>query len=289
MSSHDNAAETGTPAPDGAAPVEPTAGAVPAAGDAPAAPATPAPEAPQAEEPAPSSGINKQAVLLAAAKSEIVKLNAANAGLAAANEQLRASNAELSAGHGELAASNADLKDRLVRTLAEMDNLRKRTEREKADVRKYAISDFARDVLGIGDNIQRAINHVPKEDAEKDPALQSFLEGVQLLERELLSILERHGVSRIIPDNEPFNPHLHQAVMEEENAALPAGTVMQVFQAGFMIADRCLRPAVVSISRGGPKGAKPEAANDVAPPATGEPRDDAGTAQDTDPAPPQGG
>jgi molecular chaperone GrpE len=140
-----------------------------------------------------------------------------------------------------------------------MENLRKRTEKEKADLRKFAISEFARDVLSIGDNIQRALDHVPEDAAERDPALKSFREGVQLLERELLAVLERHGVRRIVPDLEPFNPHLHQAVMEEQNPAVPAGTVLQVFQAGFIIDERCLRPAMVSVSRGGPKPAKPEA------------------------------
>ena len=157
----------------------------------------------------------------------------------------------------KLASETADAKDRMLRALAELDNVRRRTEKEKADNSKYAISEFARDVIGIGDDVQRAIDHVPAEAAETDPALKSLLEGVQLMERELLATLERHGVVKLSPQGERFDPNRHQAVMEQDNSEVPAGTVVQVLQAGYMIGERNLRPAVVVISKGGAKAAKP--------------------------------
>jgi len=149
----------------------------------------------------------------------------------------------------------ADLKDRLLRAHAEVENIRKRSEREKEETAKYAITKLARDIVGVGDNFQRAIDAVPPDAVERDAALKSFLEGVTLTERELLNVLERYGIRKIIPHNEPFNPHVHQAVMEMQRTDVPAGTVVQVFQAGFVIEDRVLRPAMVAVAKGGPKPA----------------------------------
>lgn len=165
-----------------------------------------------------------------------------------------------------LQAENVELKDRLLRAHAEMDNVRKRGEREKSDTLKYAVSKFAEDVLTIGDNVQRAIAAVPPEAAEQDAALKSFLEGVTMTERELVNVLERHGIKRMDPLGAPFNPHHHQAVMETQSTEVPHGTVTQVLQAGYMIEDRILRPAMVIVAKGGPKagtadqssGGKPE-------------------------------
>lgn len=158
-----------------------------------------------------------------------------------------------------LQAEVTDLKDRLLRAHAEMDNVRKRGEREKADTLKYAVSKFAQDVLSVGDNVQRAIAAVPAEAAEQDAALKSFLEGVTMTERELINVLERHGIKRMDPLGAPFNPHLHQAVMEAQNPSVPNGTVTQVLQSGYMIEDRVLRPAMVIVAKGGPKlAAQPE-------------------------------
>jgi len=154
-----------------------------------------------------------------------------------------------------LQAEAADLKDRLLRAHAEVENIRKRSEREKEDTAKYAVSRLARDIVNVGDNFQRAIDAIPLGAAEQDPALKSFLEGVTLTERELLNVLERHGIRRVQPMHEPFNPHLHQAVMEIQRSDVPSGTIVQVFQAGFMIEDRVLRPAMVAVSKGGPKPA----------------------------------
>jgi molecular chaperone GrpE len=167
----------------------------------------------------------------------------------------------------ELESQVADLTDRLLRAHAEIDNIRKRAEREKADTAKYAISKFARDIVGVSDNFQRAIAAVPPGAANRDPALKSLVDGVSMSEREFLQVLERHGLKRIDPTGEIFNPHLHQAVMEQPNAELPAGTVLQVLQAGYSIGDRVLRPAMVVVAKGGAKPAKPadqarRAAND---------------------------
>jgi molecular chaperone GrpE len=167
-----------------------------------------------------------------------------------------------------LQAEVADLKDKYLRAHAEIENVRKRAEREKEDTAKFAIAKLARDIVNVGDNFQRAIDAVPAGAAEQDPALKSFLEGVTLTERELLNALERHGIKRIQPVNEPFNPHLHQAVMEIAREDLPAGTIVQVFQAGYTIEDRVLRPAMVSVAKGGAKPpAGAEGSGQVPPPA----------------------
>ena len=160
----------------------------------------------------------------------------------------------------ELRDENADLKDRLLRAAAEMENLRRRTERDKADTAKFTISSFARDVLTIGDNIARAIEHVPAEAAEKDPALKSFLEGMQVTERELLNVMERHGIVRFDPKGEKFDPHRHQAMFEVDNKDVAGGTIVEVVQAGYVIAERVLRPALVGVAKGGAKPAKAEQA-----------------------------
>jgi molecular chaperone GrpE len=155
-----------------------------------------------------------------------------------------------------LRAEVADLKDKLLRAHAEVENIRKRGEREREDTAKYAVTRFARDIVTVGDNFQRAIDAVPAGAAEQDPALKSFLEGVTMTERELLNVLDRHGIKRLQPLNEPFNPHLHQAVMEIARTDVPSGTIVQIFQAGFMIEDRVLRPAMVAVAKGGPKPAQ---------------------------------
>jgi molecular chaperone GrpE len=165
-----------------------------------------------------------------------------------------------------LQAEAADLKDRLLRAHAEVENIRKRSEREKEETAKYAVTKLARDVVNVGDNFQRAIDAIPPGAAEQDDALKSFLEGVTMTERELLNVLERHGIRRVQPVNELFNPHVHQAVMEIQRSDMPSGTIVQVFQAGFMIEDRVLRPAMVAVAKGGPKAAP--AADGAAGPAT---------------------
>jgi molecular chaperone GrpE len=166
-----------------------------------------------------------------------------------------------------LQAEASDFKDKWLRAHAEIENIRKRVEREKEETAKYAITRLARDIVTVGDNFQRAISAVPADAAENDPALKSFLEGVTLTERELLNALERHGIRRQEAMNEPFNPHLHQAVMEIPRNDVAEGTIVQVFQSGFMIEDRVLRPAMVAVAKGGPKlPATPNGAGSAPPP-----------------------
>ena len=136
-----------------------------------------------------------------------------------------------------------------------MDNLRKRTERDKEDTAKYAISKFAREVLAVGDNLQRATAAVPPGAADADPALKALIDGVGLTEREFLNVLERNGVRRIDPEGQPFNPHQHQAMIEidQPELTLAPGTIVQVYQPGYVLKDRVLRPAMVVVAKGGEK------------------------------------
>jgi molecular chaperone GrpE len=153
----------------------------------------------------------------------------------------------------------ADAKDRMLRTLAEMENLRKRTAREVSDARTYGISGFARDVLDIVDNLQRALDAVPAEArAAADPGLKALIEGVELTERSLHNALEKHGVKRFDPAGEKFDPNVHQAMYEVPDSSIPVGTVAQVIQAGYMIGERILRPALVGVAKGGAKAAASE-------------------------------
>jgi molecular chaperone GrpE len=164
-----------------------------------------------------------------------------------------------------LAKEAADARDRVLRTLAEMENLRKRTSREVADARVYGITGFARDVLDIADNLQRALDALPYETrAAADPGLKALIEGVELTERSLLSALEKNGVKKFDPAGEKFDPNFQQAMYEVPDPTVPSGTVMQVVQSGYMIGDRILRPALVGVSKGGAKSA-PAAANGNAP------------------------
>src|ERR1700709_2435921 len=152
-------------------------------------------------------------------------------------------------------------RDKTLRTLAEMENLRKRTSREVADARTYGITGVARDILDIADNLQRALDAVPAEmKATADPALKAFIEGVELTERSLLNTLEKNGVKKFDPSGEKFNPNFQQAMYEVPDTSVPSGTVVQVVQAGYTIGERVLRPALVGVSKG---GAKPAPATDV--------------------------
>jgi molecular chaperone GrpE len=150
----------------------------------------------------------------------------------------------------------AEARDRMLRTLAEMENLRKRTTKEVADARLYGITGFARDVLDIADNLQRALDAVPAEArAAADPGLISLIEGVELTERSLHSALEKHGVKKFDPLGQKFDPNFQQAMFEVPDASVPSGTVVQVVQAGYTIGERVLRPALVGVAKGGAKPA----------------------------------
>jgi molecular chaperone GrpE len=154
-----------------------------------------------------------------------------------------------------------EARDRTLRTLAEMENLRKRTSREIADARAYAITGFARDVLDIADNLQRALDAVPAEaKAAADPGLKALIEGVELTERSLHATLEKNGVKKFDPTGEKFDPNFQQAMYEVPDPSVPSGTVVQVVQAGYTIGERVLRPALVGVSKGGAKTAPASAA-----------------------------
>src|SRR3979411_1960969 len=155
-----------------------------------------------------------------------------------------------------LAKEAAKARDKMLRTLAEMENLRKRTSREVADARTYGITGFARDILDIADNLQRALDAVPAEmKATADPALKAFIEGVELTERSLLNPREKNGVKKFDPAGEKFNPNFQQAMYEVPDTSVPSGTVVQVVQAGYTIGERVLRPALVAVAKGGAKAA----------------------------------
>jgi molecular chaperone GrpE len=163
-----------------------------------------------------------------------------------------------------LEREHAEMRDRLLRTLAEMENLRKRTEREVADSRLYGVTSFARDVLGVADNMRRALDALPAEArASAQAGIKALVEGVELTERELLKALEKNGVRQFSPQGEKFDPNVHQAMFEVPDPSVPAGSIVQVVQPGYMIGERVLRPALVAVAKGGPKAA-PASSNDNA-------------------------
>jgi len=154
-----------------------------------------------------------------------------------------------------LAREAAELRDRLLRALAEVENQRRRAERDVADTRAYSIAAFARDILTVGDNMRRALDAVPKELKESaDPVIKALIDGVELTERELVKALAKHGVTKLEPMAGKFDPNVHQAMYEVPDPSVPAGTVVQVVQPGYMIGERVLRPALVAVAKGGPKG-----------------------------------
>jgi molecular chaperone GrpE len=155
-----------------------------------------------------------------------------------------------------LLKENEELKDRALRVAAEMENLRRRTARDVHDARVYAVANFARDMLSVSDNLRRALDAIPAEAKETaDPGIKAFIEGVELTERSLLNTLEKNGVKKFDPSGEKFDPNFQQAMYEVPDPSVPAGTVVQVVQAGFMIGERVLRPALVAVSKGGAKAA----------------------------------
>ena len=149
-----------------------------------------------------------------------------------------------------LAAENAKLKDQLLRALAELENVRKRAEREKEQTRKFGIADFARDLLSVSDNLRRALDAAPQDRTQIDEALGNLITGVEMTEKELLSAFEKHGIRKLQPLGEVFDYNFHQAMFEVESNDHGAGIVMQVLQVGYAIGDRLLRPAMVGVSKG---------------------------------------
>ncbi|RFC63289.1 nucleotide exchange factor GrpE [Fulvimarina endophytica] len=158
----------------------------------------------------------------------------------------------------ELETENSDVKDRLLRLAADMENLRRRTEREVKDARSYAVTNFAREILSVADNLRRAVDAVPDEARSGgDKTVASLIEGVEMTERGLQASLEKHGVRKLDPEGQRFDPNFHQAMFEVPNPDVPNNTVVQVVQAGYAIGERVLRPAMVGVSKGGPKQSAP--------------------------------
>lgn len=175
----------------------------------------------------------------------------------------------------QLRAENEDLRNRVLRAMADMENLRRRTEREKQDSGKYAISRFAQDIVSVADNLTRAIESLggESEDYSAD-SVKNMISGVEMTERELQNVLSRHGVTKLDPSGEKFDPNFHEAMFEIENKDVPSGSVIQVVQVGYQIGERVLRPARVGVARGGPKAEaapqEPPAAQETASPAEPE-------------------
>jgi molecular chaperone GrpE len=148
-----------------------------------------------------------------------------------------------------LEAQMIELKDRLLRALAETENVRRRAERERQDASQYAMTGFARDMLGIADNFARALAALPADRLESaDPQVRAVIEGVEVTERQLLATLERHGVKKIDTDGAKFDPNLHQAIAQVPGHGRPAGHIVNVVQDGYVIGDRLLRPAMVTVA-----------------------------------------
>ena len=149
----------------------------------------------------------------------------------------------------QLQAEKTDLQDKLLRALAEAQNTRRRAQQDVEKERKFGIERFARDLLSVADNLGRALSAIP---TDLDPAMKNLIAGVQATERELQSVLERHGVTRIEALGKPFSAEFHQAMMEVEDPSVPSGTVVQELAPGYLIAGRLLRAAMVAVSKGGP-------------------------------------
>ncbi|WP_068311461.1 nucleotide exchange factor GrpE [Polycladidibacter hongkongensis] len=191
----------------------------------------------------------------AGAKAYEEAATAGSEGTAGEDQQGAAAGLSLEA----LQAENTELKDRALRAMAEMENLRRRTEKEVRDAKAYSVASFARDMLVITDNLGRAISALPDDAKESgDQGLKSLIEGVEMVERDMLNQLEKHGVKRLSPEGDKFDPNFHQAMFEVPNTEVPNNTVVQVVQDGYIIGERVLRPAMVGVAKGGPKQAPVE-------------------------------
>lgn len=164
--------------------------------------------------------------------------------------------------HARIAGLEDELgktKDAYMRAAAETENIRRRSAREREDIQRYAAADLLKDVLGVADNLRRAIDAVPAEQRAADQQLATVLEGVEATERQLLQSFEKHGVKRVDALGKPFDHRFHEAMFEVEDPESPAGTVVQEMVPGYVLHDRLLRPAMVGVAKGGPAQA---AAND---------------------------
>lgn len=161
----------------------------------------------------------------------------------------------------QLQAEKADLQDKQLRALAEAQNVRRRAQQDIEKERKFGIERFARDALSVADNLGRALSALPADLEAIDPALRNVIVGVQATERELQSVLERHGVTRVEALGQPFNAEFHQAMMEVEDSTVPTGTIVQELVPGYLLAGRLLRAAMVAVSKGGPAARAPSNEN----------------------------
>ncbi|MFZ5791473.1 MAG: nucleotide exchange factor GrpE [Pseudomonadota bacterium] len=167
----------------------------------------------------------------------------------------------------EAKAEIARLKDQLLRALAETENVRRRAQREREDVQRFAISNFAKDLLAVADNLGRALAAIPADALESDPALKNLFDGVSATERQLLGTFERHGIKRIDPMGEKFDSNLHQAMFEVPGSGQPPGTIVQVLQPGYLIQERLLRAALVGVAKAeAPAAAQGPASGETPPP-----------------------
>lgn len=147
-----------------------------------------------------------------------------------------------------LEAQLAEAKDHMLRAVAEAENTRKRLLREREDVRKYAVSDFAKDLLDFSDNFHRALASIPEE-TKNDELIRNVLAGIEAMEKELLKTMERHGIQKIEPLDEAFNPNFHEAMFEAPGTGKAAGTIVEIIEPGYILHDRLLRPARVGIAK----------------------------------------
>jgi len=159
-------------------------------------------------------------------------------------------NADLQAKIKELEAQNADMKDKMMRALAEAENTRRRAAKNKEDTSKFAVSKFARDMLAVSDNLQRALDAVNEEKMQNDPELKALHDGVAATERELLNRFTVHGIKKLEPMDEVFDPNFHEVMFEAPIAGKAAGTIIQIVESGYTIHDRLLRPAKVGVAKG---------------------------------------
>jgi molecular chaperone GrpE len=179
-----------------------------------------------------------------------------------------------------LKAESAALKEQVLRYAAEAENTRRRAEREANDARAYAIQKFARDLLGVADNLARALAHQPPETA--DPAVKTFVQGVEMTEKELQAAFDRNGLRKIHPNKgDKFDPHQHQAMMELAETDVAPGAVVEVMQSGYDLLGRLVRPAMVVVAAKGAKAGKPNGADGAANPYAANEDDDSGGSVDT--------
>ena len=210
---------------------------------------SPEPESPEPESPEPESPEPESPEPESTAEEVPAEASAGDPELDAAEEA--ASDGEQSPwGSGKTSEEEiAELKDKLLRSLAENENQIRRARRDREDATKYAAANFARDMLGVADNIRRALEAVPEGLGEEDAAVKAFLDGIALTERELLSTLERHGIKKLSPLGEKFDHDRHEALFEVPTNEADPGTVMQVVEAGYIIHDRLLRAARVGVAK----------------------------------------